>query len=479
MFLCVLGFAALLRAVVTFTYQPAFFFTGDSVVYLDNSTRLVPGLARPILYAVLLRILLTVHTLILVPALQHLFGLVTATITYALLQHLGVRRGVAVLGTLFVLFDPLQLVLEENILSESLFQFLIVASLAILVWNRQPSVWQCGLVGLGLAAATITRNVGLILIIPVLAFALAQRFGWWRTLAVALSFLVPLLGYAGWFDATNGQFALQDYSGRFLYGRVAPFANCAGLDLTKTERTLCPPTRDRSPWPTWYDFGPPSPFLRAPLATDPNANQISQEFALKVIERQPVDYVSAVSKDFLDFFKPARSTGPDADPVAIDFAFRSDHLTAYPSPAINTWIQRADGSGSAHAVIVRPLASALIFWQRWFYFPGPVLALALLAGFAAAIGRTRGARRRLASEGVLYSSCALLLLLGPVATTVFDYRYLVPVLPLLGTAGALGTTVILDRLRSPQSKGPSERPDVGSTPVPGDVPVAADVGSGV
>ena len=164
--------------------------------------------------------MLTVHTLILVPALQHLLGLVTATITYALLQHLGVRKGVAVLGTLFVLFDPLQLVLEENILSESLFQVLIVASLAILVWNRHPSVWQCSLVGLGLAAATITRNVGLILIIPVLVFALAQRFGWWRTFAVALSFLVPLLGYAGWFDTTNGQFALQDYSGRFLYGRV-------------------------------------------------------------------------------------------------------------------------------------------------------------------------------------------------------------------------------------------------------------------
>ena len=259
LFLWVLASAALLRAIVTFTFRPAFFFTGDSVVYLNNSTHLVPETARPILYAVFLRIVLTVHALILVPAIQHVMGLATATVTYALLRHLGVGKGIAVLGTLFVLFDPLQLVMEENILSESLFQILIVVSLAALVWNLRPSVWLCALVGVGLAAATITRNVGLILIVPVLVFALARRFGLWRTLAIALSFLLPLLGYAGWFETTNGQFALQDYSGKFLYGRVAPFATCAGLDLTKTERTMCPTPGPRSPWPTWYDFGPDSP----------------------------------------------------------------------------------------------------------------------------------------------------------------------------------------------------------------------------
>lgn len=447
LFLWVLALAALLRAIVTFTFRPAFFFTGDSVVYLNNSTHLVPETARPILYAVFLRIVLTVHALILVPAIQHVMGLATATVTYALLRHLGVGKGIAVLGTLFVLFDPLQLVMEENILSESLFQILIVVALAALVWNLRPSVWLCALVGFGLAAATVTRNVGLILIVPVLVFALARRFGLWRTLAIALSFLLPLLGYAGWFETTNGQFALQDYSGKFLYGRVAPFASCAGLDLTKTERTMCPTPGPRSPWPTWYDFGPDSPLLREPLASDPDANQVAESFALKVIEHQPVSYLSVVTGDFLDFFKPARSSEPDADPVATDFVFRSDHLTAYPSPAIDAWIQQADGSRSAHAVIVRPVASALIFWQRWFYFPGPLLALALLAGFAAAIGRTRGFAWRLGAEGVLYGACAVVLLYGPVATAVFDYRYLVPVFPLLGTSGALGLTVILDHVR--------------------------------
>ena len=447
LFLMVLCVAALLRAVVCYTYRPAFFFTGDSLVYLDNSTHLVPGEARPILYAVLLRVVLSVHALILVPALQHVLGLATATVTYVLLRHLGIAKGIAVLGTVFVLFDPLQLVLEENILSESLFQILIVVSLATLVWSRRPALWQCAVVGLGLAAATLTRNVGLILIVPALAYALARRFGWLRLVTLAVTFTVPLLGYAGWFDTTNGHFALQNYGGRFLYGRVAPFANCKGLDLPAIERHLCPSDHNRSEWPTWYVFGPPSPFLHQPLSSDPAANQVAQSFAITVIEHQPLNYLSAVSKDFLDWFKPARSTGPDADPVAVDFVFRSDRLTAYPIPAITAWIQQADASRSAHPVIVHPLASALIFWQRYFYFPGPLFALALLGGFGASIGRTRGFARRLGAEGVLFSSCATLLLLVPVATVVFDYRFIVPVLPLLGMSGAIGTTVFLDRLR--------------------------------
>jgi hypothetical protein len=457
LFLWVLAPAALLRIVVTVTYRPAFFFTGDSVTYLENSAHLVPGTARPILYAVLLRIVLTSNQLILVPIVQHCLGLASAVVSYAVLRHLGVRKGIAVLGTLFVLFDPLQLVLEENILSESLFQILIVSSLALVVWNRRPAVWQCAVVGVGLAAATLTRNVGLILIIPALGYAIARRFGWMKVTVLAVSFAIPLLSYAGWFETTNGQFALQGYSGRFLYGRVAPFADCRGLRLPSIDRTLCTATRSGSPWPTNYVFGPPSPFLKPPLAADPAVDQVAQSYAITIIEHEPLRYASAVTRDFLDFFRPSRTTGADADPVRIDFTFRSDQLTAYPVPAITQWIQRADGSKDAHAVVVRPLASALIFWQRWFYFPGPLLAVALLGGVVAAVARRRGSPLALGAEGLLYSASAFFLLLAPVATVVFDYRFLVPAFPLLGTAGAIGIAVLVDRLR-PERGGATESP---------------------
>jgi hypothetical protein len=475
LFFTVLGAATVLRMVVAFTYRPAFFFTGDSVVYLNNSAHLVPDQARPILYPVFLRVVLWSHQLILVPILQHVLGLAAGVVTYALLRHLGVTKGIAILGTVFVLFDPLQLVLEENILSEALFQFLIVASLATLAWSRRPSILQCALVGSGLAAATVTRNVGLVLIVPAMGYALAVRFGWLRSSALVVAFAVPLLGYAGWFDATNGSFALQRYSGMFLYGRVAPFAECRGLHLQAAERALCPTTTPRSPWPTWYVFGPPSPFAREPLASDKDADGISMSFAMTIIRHQPSSYVAAVSKDFLDFFKPARSTGPDADPIVVDFVFRLNKLTAYPSSTITEWIQKGDQSPTAHAVIVRPLARVLIDWQRYFYFPGPLLALALVAGFAAAIGRRTGIVRQLGAEGVLYGACVTLLLLIPVATVVFDYRFLVPAFPLLGTSGAIGTADFIDRFRNRRSQAQSPRDPNGGSEQRSEAPDVARV----
>ncbi len=289
--------AVLLRIVVTVTYRPALFFTGDSVTYLENSAPSQPGTARPILYAVLLRIVLTSSQLILVPIVQHGLGLASAGVSYAVLRHLGVRKGIAVLGTLFVLFDPLQLVLEENILSESLFQILIVSSLALVVWNRRPAVWQCAAVGVGLAAATLTRNVGLILIIPALGYAIARRFGWLKVTVLAVSFAVLLLSYAGWFSTppTCRQFALQDYSGRFLYGS-------GGTPLPIVTGTATAPdrqdpsrkaTRSGSAWPTNYVFGPPSPFLKAPLDTDPAVDQVAQSWrAITIIEHEPLRYAA-------------------------------------------------------------------------------------------------------------------------------------------------------------------------------------------
>jgi len=460
LFSLILGLAVALRAVVAVTYRPALFFTGDSVVYLGNSANLVPGEARPILYAVFLRVILLFHHLFAVPVLQHLFGLASGILTYVLLRHLGVAKGIAVAGTVFVLFDPLQLVIEQHILSESLFQLMVVAALAVLLWQQRPATVRCAIVGFGLAAATVTRNVGLIVIVPTLGFAVAQRFGWKRVATLTLSFALPLLAYAGWFYLAHGRFGLENYGGRFLYGRVAPFANCHGLKLSAIERTICPTMEPRSPWPTWYVFGPPSPFFDGRLQSNSDANQIARTFALTIIRHQPTTYIRAVSGDFLDYFRPARATGPDADPVAIDFPFRLNQLTAYPSPLIEEWIKRADASPAARAVIVRPLAKALVSWQRFFYLPGPLFALALLAGFLGIVGWPCAVERRCGAEGVLYSSIATLLLIVPVAAVVFDYRHMVPAFPLMGTAGALGASLLLERIRlrrsaRPRPSGPS------------------------
>ena len=124
-----------------------------------------------------------------------------------------------------------------------------------------------------------------------------------------------------------------------------------------------------------------------------------------MIEHQPVDYLSAVSKDFFDFFKPARSTGPDADRVVIDFAFRNDHLTAYP-------LRRSTPGSSGPTDLIsarghRPTAGECThLLAALVLLPGPVLALGTAGRVRRCDRKDQGgeASARL-SEGVLYSSC--------------------------------------------------------------------------
>jgi hypothetical protein len=70
--------------------------------------------------------------------------------------------------------------------------------------------------------------------------------------------------------------------------------------------------------------------------------------------------------------------------------------------------------------------------------PGPLVALATLLGILGAFGRRKLAGRSLRVESALLATSGLALLVTPVATIIFDYRYLVPALPLLPAAGVVG-----------------------------------------
>jgi len=68
---------------------------------------------------------------------QHLLGLATAVLIYAVLVHFGSRRWLAALATVPVLFDPLQLDIEQYILTDVSATFLVVVALVVLVWKRE------------------------------------------------------------------------------------------------------------------------------------------------------------------------------------------------------------------------------------------------------------------------------------------------------------------------------------------------------
>ena len=61
-----------------------------------------------------------------------------------------------------------------------------------------------------------------------------------RLAALTGCFLIPVVGYLGWFDASHGEWNFTTFSGAFLYGRVADFASCQGLNLPAYEKPLCP-----------------------------------------------------------------------------------------------------------------------------------------------------------------------------------------------------------------------------------------------
>jgi hypothetical protein len=65
----------------------------------------------------------------------------------------------------------------------------------------------------------------------------------------------------------------------------------------------------------------------------------------------------------------------------------------------------------------------------------------------------------------MFSLAALALLITPVMTTVYHFRYVIAPLPLIGPSGALGMVALRDRLRIWRSTGSDEPPCDGAEPL--------------
>ena len=247
--------AAALRGVVLVAYHPALIFP-DSVRYLQYAHNFTtghwsPDALRQSGYSVAIIPVMLLHALWLIPLAQHLAGLATAGLVYAVLIRSGTRPWLAAAAALPVLFDPLQLVLEQYVLTDIGATLLIMAALVVLVWRRDgPRKREAAAAGLLLGVAVTFRDQDLIMIVPAVLYLLARVRPWrlllTRLAAVAGCFLVPVIGYLGWFAAAHGPWNFTTFDGAFLYGRVADFASCSGLELPGYERPLCPTAAGRA-----------------------------------------------------------------------------------------------------------------------------------------------------------------------------------------------------------------------------------------
>lgn len=432
-----------LRALALVAYRPALIFT-DSFGYLSNMNKLGPRPLRPFGYPVFLRILPLRFGLEIVPLVQHLMGLGMAVCIYALLLRLGVGRLLAALATAPLLLDAMQLNLEQQVLSETLFEALLLAACVLLLWRPQAGPIAAAVAGASLAGAVLTRSVAELVIVPAVLVLLLLRARLVSVGSLVAAFAVPLLLYAAWFHHDYGEYALNGLDGHFLYARVAPFADCKDLRMPSYERVLCPAqplghrlTVEQFSWslrsPIYHLKVPAG--MRTPGEPWRARSDIAGDFAKRVIEHQPLTYAETVASDFLRGFWPTRTTEHGEVPVG-----RWMFKLHYPIYGSSLAVLRKYGE---HPAVTHGPAVFLHDYQRAGYTPGPLLAVALISGILGAVGVGRARRSGLRCACLMFSGAAVIVLVTAVGVNQFSWRYQLPALVLVPAAGALGLTALV------------------------------------
>ncbi|MGH3624565.1 MAG: hypothetical protein ACRDQ5_22720 [Sciscionella sp.] len=445
----VLTGGAVLRAMVVYAYWPAFWFSDDSRQYLIAMHDLRPGVtgrANGIGYPTVLRILSHTHSLAVVAIVQHLAMLVLAAGIYALLRRRGVVNWLAAAATLPTLFDERQLVTEHYVLSDTMFIFLVVSALILLLWQERPGVLAHACVGVLLVAATVTRTVGVSLLAVVALYLLVRWVGWRRLAAFGLTVLVTFGGYLLWNHAETGSFAMSPKQGRFLYSRVGSIADCGQLELTASQRALCPERPlgqrpDRGDYYVWLD---------------PELKQIPDTqdyrfagFASAVIHQQPLDYAGLIAGDLAKYLLPGQEFGKQTRCLARWSTFPPQLGTK--RPVCQPFTASSEGFDPNPASVRTdrsvPLQNTLHTYSQHVRTPASALGLAVLLAVAAVAWRPRRGRLRDGLDSLLLVGCGLALLVVSVATTMFSIRYGVPPLTLIAMGGVLATHRIVRTFR--------------------------------
>ncbi|GAA2422272.1 hypothetical protein GCM10010191_37490 [Actinomadura vinacea] len=436
-FAVILATAVLLRAIAMVGYQPAMFFN-DSFDYLHVAMKPYPHPLRPDGYSFLLLLLKPFHSFGLVIAMQHLMGLAMGVMVYALLRRRFRLPGWgAALATTPFLLDAYQIQLEHLILSDTMFTFLVVAAVTVLLWHDRTTWKIAASLGLIIGLAWLTRSVGLPVLLGVLTYMLIRRTGW-RMLAVTLAACaLPVVAYAGWYKIENDKFTITESNGIFLYARVYKFADCHKINPPVEEIPLCTEPENRLPNSQdgiWNAASPLNRYTGKRFSAD--QNQVANSFSRRAILSQPVDYLQVVGYDFLRVFRWDRTVFPDrATYQQYEFGRTTAALPNWRMDNDNTAADEAVKyeQGRARTLVVEPFAGVMRFYQDHFYLRGTGVGVLLLIG----LGGLAVMWRRLGGMAFLPWTLGTGLLLAPAATAEFDYRYVLPAVPLACLAAGI------------------------------------------
>ena len=452
-FTVALAAAVVPRLVAMLGYQPAILFRMDTFDYLWGALHLSPNVINPSGYSLFLWLFLPFHSLALVAALQHLMGLGMAVMIYALLRRYGLPGWGATLAATPVLFDPAQLLLEQLVMADVLAMTLMVGALLLLLTGRL-SPWRLATAGLLMGLSTIVRPTVLPLIVLMALYLLIRRAGWRRVTVTLAACALPVVAYAGWFDAAHGSFNLTDSNGLFLWSRTMSFARCSVIKPPPDLLPLCPSAQPgglasaktfKRPPPssylwnrgTWEWQPQVQQFVPNAAAFSQAKNARAQQFAVRAIIAQPLSYAHVVLHETSLPFRTLANKWrfPVGKPTNEwylaqgNFRYATAGVVGYTgSKGAVRQIERNKWA----AFMKQPFTKMMGLYQSIIFLPGPVLGLVILAGLVGLLIP----RRRTWAGALLWISAVVVMVL-PTAVHEYTYRYLVPAVPLFCISAAL------------------------------------------
>jgi len=452
-----LGIGLILRVWLTVAWNPAFTGYSDSGIYFQGAFESIwADPIRMVGYPMFLTALHAIHPhLIAVVVVQHAMGLAAAVLLFLAVRRSGGPAWLGLAPAAVIAVGGDELFIEHAALSDALFVFLIAATLYATVRASEDSAWWGAAAGLCVGLAVWDRTVGLGLVVVValwLAFQAGRPSR--RTLAVAgltLAVALSTVGaYAVWRSAAADlPGTLTSNNAWNLYGRVAPWADCEEFTAPAGTEQLCQrtPAPERGyhsgeeyiysgESPAQMQYGPPYQ-----LSADPDGMERLQEWSEAAIRGQFGDYLNAVWLDTRRLFSP---NAPSYGALTAD-AFVAYLLSGVTRNGENEFVEYwqsklyPDESAPHHGSI-----AAFETWEAITRIVNLWMVLALVLCVVGPFVLTGRAR----AEMLLFATTALVLLIFPIVSKGYDYRFAIPAYAPLAAAAVLaawGLVVSINR----------------------------------
>jgi hypothetical protein len=399
---------------------------------------------------------------------QHLAGLVVGALVYLSLLKLDVPRRVATIAAGVVLLDSYAVTLDEQaVMAETFFRLFLVGSAFLAVAARRRP-WTLALSGALLAAAVGTRTMGLFAIPIFVLYALWVLPAWRPRLLAVAGVAVPLLLYSGAQEMATGYFGMTEGAGWFLYGRVASLTSCSPSEVPPPTRRLCAVSGERGRARGFsqtadYVFNNASPahrlfggMYKGDAERRAYVNGLLRDWARAVIQARPRAYLAGVGASFSNYLRPG---------VRVD----QSYLVASPGepffagftklkPQTKTYITKLK---AAHFPTYERDASApapLRAYQRWLEAPGWLLTgLSMLAVLVVAVGVVARRPLRHTKETLFLLTSSAAILVGAVAFSDFQDRFVPTLLPLLVIGFTLFLHAVVSAINTRRADRPAKR----------------------